>query len=180
MKKTQYIAVMLCITSTVLGVDLSGRFGMGVGFSPASGSALLPIDYAVTKYAFSSKIAVEPIFQYSYDVQRNGEEISNISTAFLILMDYTLKGHEQTNIYGKIGLGFEFYEPDGATDPMYVGVFPFGFGIEYFFAKRFSINVSALSKGQFTMNPGNTEGSDVFVLIGNGKPTVYVNFCWYY
>ena len=174
------VTALLLLVGTMSSVDMAGHFGMGVGFSPSVSSALVPMDIAVTKFGLSNKIALEPIVHLHYVMKSNDTKTTDVNSFFELLVDYTFKSHEQTNVYLKAGLGGGTDVPEGAAKSSYLLEVPMGFGLEYFFVRRFSANLSALSAIEFTLNPGNVDGTEISTRLGNYRPSFYFNLFWYY
>ncbi|MCX7994217.1 MAG: hypothetical protein N3A65_00370 [candidate division WOR-3 bacterium] len=163
--------------------DLSGRIGMGLGFTPdvyqeSAGEIItLPVvDLAVTRIGLNPNLVLEPTFQFTV---RNANDNTSIHLAMSGLVNFLLKGHQKTNLYGKAGLGFLFYSPGGGAESEFGFNLPFGFGLEHFISEHFSLNLAALSGFTFISNP--PEGGDTFmeVKFGNAKPFAFY-LVWYY
>uniref|UniRef100_A0A7C6EFY9 Outer membrane protein beta-barrel domain-containing protein n=1 Tax=candidate division WOR-3 bacterium TaxID=2052148 RepID=A0A7C6EFY9_UNCW3 len=174
---------LLSIIVMVCGFDLTGRIGMGLGFSPdvyqESSNELITlpvIDLAVTRIGLNSKFAVEPIFQFTL---RNANDRTSINLAVSGLGNFLMKGHQKTNLYAKAGFGFMLFSPGGGADTEFGFNLPFGFGLEHFVSEHFSLNLAALSGFTFISNP--PAGGDTYmeVRIGNAKPFAFY-MVWYY
>ncbi|HEX7319843.1 MAG TPA: hypothetical protein VF399_05760 [bacterium] len=175
---------LVAAIALVGAVDLDGRIGMGLGFSPdtylESGLTTLGfpvIDLAVTKFGFSPKMAVEPIFQFT---MVNANDNTSIRFRLDALLDILMKGHSKTNVYAKAGLGFMFYSTGapGADAEFGLSV-PFGFGLEHFCSEHFSINLAAISGLTFISNPPAGGDSYLNFKLGNEKPFAFY-LLWYY
>jgi hypothetical protein len=176
MKK--FIVFLLSAVVMLVAVDLDGKIGMGLGFSPDTyleGSALgLPvIDIAVTKIGLKPHLAVEPIAQFTL----SGNGGTDIYFALSALGNWIIRGHRKTNLYAKLGLGFMLDTSDPET--MFGFNLPFGFGLEHFVSEHFSLNLSALSGFTYISNPQNTSGSHYELKLGNQKPFAFY-LLWYY
>ncbi len=175
---------LVAAIALVGAVDLEGRIGMGLGFSPDTylESELTTlgfpiIDLAVTKYGLSPKMALEPIFQFT---MVNANDNTSIRFRLDALLDFLMKGHSKTNVYAKAGLGFMFYSSGvtGADAEFGLSV-PFGFGLEHFCSEHFSINLAALSGLTFISNPPAGGDSYLNFKLGNEKPFAFY-LLWYY
>jgi len=175
--------VFICLFAVVaiLGaVDLDGRIGMGLGFSPDTyvegGTLGLPvIDIAVTRIGLGPKLAVEPILQFGLE----GDGSTVIDFALAGLGNFLLKGHSKTNLYGKAGLGFMLHSPGGGADSKFGFNLPFGFGLEHFVSEHFSVNLAALSGFTFISHPAPGQDTYMEVKLGNAKPFAFY-VLWYY
>ena len=180
MKKI-WIGLFACVI-ILSAVDLEGKIGMGLGFSPDTyqesgglGLSLPIIDIAVTKIGLSPKMAIEPIIQFTL----KGAGATSVHVALSGLGDFLVKGHNKTNLYGKAGLGFMINSPGGGAETTFGFNLPFGFGLEHFVSENFSINLTALSGITFISNP--TTGGDSYLefKLGNEKPFAFY-LLWYY
>ncbi|MEO0185139.1 MAG: hypothetical protein ABIL22_02570 [candidate division WOR-3 bacterium] len=177
-------AIALLALIAVLGAyDLTGRIGMGLGFTPdvfleASGGVItLPvIDLAVTRIGLNPKLSLEPIFQFTLQDANNN---TSINFALAGLGNFLFKGHQKTNLYAKAGLGFMLYSPGGGADTRFGFNLPFGFGLEHFVSEHFSLNLAALSGFTFISNPPGGGDSYMQVKLGNAKPFAFY-LLWYY
>jgi hypothetical protein len=175
------ILIAIIALITIAGaVDLTGRIGMGLGFTPDVydtggffGLGLGSVDIAVTRLGLNEKWSVEPIAQFALD----GNGSDGVYFALSGLGNMLFKGHSKTNVYGKIGLGF-MLDTHG-TETMFGFNLPFGFGLEHFINNHFSINLAALSGFAFVSNPGGVDGSYYQVRFGNEKPFA-LYLLWYY
>ncbi len=174
----KFLILLVGIVILLQAHDLEGKIGMGLGFSPDTyleGSAwgFPVIDIAVTKIGLKPKLALEPIVQFSLA----GNGASNVYFALSALGNFLLKGHNKTNLYGKLGIGFKIDTSDPET--MFGFNLPFGFGLEHFVSEHFSINLSALSGFTYISNPQNVSGSYYEFKLGNEKPFAFY-LLWYY
>ncbi len=171
MKKILLVAVLAI--SLGMAVDLSGRIGMGLGWSPSQttiGTIPLPItDIAVTRIGLGPKLSVEPIFQFTTS------DVEGIDLYFKLycMGNYVFKSHSKTNVYLKGGLGFSVLNATGG-DLTTIGV-PLGFGLEYFCGEHWSVNFASLSGFQLYSNGG----SETEIKFGNDKPFAFY-FLFYY
>lgn len=178
------ILIGLVVTVMMLGaVSLDGKIGMGLGFAPdgdIDGFSIPIIDIAVTRYGLSPTRAIEPIFQFTMKSMGDGADVTSTGVKLSGLLNFLLRGHKKTNIYGKIGLGFGF-SSSGITGAETEITFelPFGFGIEHFCSEHFSINLAAISGFRYISNPQYMEGSDLTLKLGNDKPFAFY-LLWYY
>jgi hypothetical protein len=175
MRKTLLAILLLASVGLLNAVDLNGRIGMGMGWSPdgqtAIGTSTFPLaDIAVTRIGLSEKLAVEPIFQFTLS---NANDATSYFFKLYGLGNFLVKGHAKTNLYAKAGLGFTL-EKDGDLDAVISFGLPFGFGIEHFCSDHFSINLAAHS-GIFFV----TEPSAFQVKLGNDRPFAFY-LMWYY
>ncbi|MEO0123335.1 MAG: hypothetical protein ABIL69_04955 [candidate division WOR-3 bacterium] len=174
---------LLSFIVLVSAYNLSGRIGMGLGFTPdvyqesANELITLPvIDLAVTRYGLNPNLILEPTFQFTL---RNANDRTSINLVMNGLVNFLIKGHQKTNLYGKAGFGFLLFSPGGGADSEFGFNLPFGFGLEHFVSEHFSLNLAALSGFTFISNP--PEGGDTYmeVKIGNAKPFAFY-MVWYY
>jgi hypothetical protein len=154
---------------------MDGKIGMGLGWSPQNtnlgGLFVLPVtDIAVTRYALSSSMILEPIFQFTFD---SGDSLDYLLFKLSALGNFLMKGHEKTNLYAKAGLGIVM-DKYGSGDMEFAFQLPFGFGLEHFVSDHFSINLAALSGFTFS-----SAGSQMEVKLGNDKPFAFY-LMWYY
>jgi hypothetical protein len=175
MRKTLLALLLLASVSLLSAVDLDGKIGMGIGWSPQStnvgGLIVLPItDIAVTRVGLGPKLAVEPIFQFTFD---SGDSLDYLLFKLAALGDFLMKGHTKTNLYAKAGLGIAM-EKYGSADMEFAFQLPFGFGLEHYVSDHFSINLAALSGLSFS-----SAGSQIEVKLGNDKPFAFY-LMWYY
>lgn len=169
------LLVVALAFSVAVAVDLDGRIGMGLGWSPsreAVGEFVLPVtDIAVTRIGLGPKLSVEPIFQFTM----SDFEAIDMRFKLYCLANMLFKGHSKTNVYLKGGLGFGMTDFEGGGDALVeIGV-PFGFGLEYFCGEHWSVNFSSLS-GLQLMSRGDSE---VEIKLGNDKPFAFF-FLFYY
>jgi hypothetical protein len=175
MRKTLLAILLLASAGLLNAFDLDGRFGMGLGWSPGGtnmGSLLfLPVtDIAVTRIGLGPNLAVEPIFQFTFD---SGDSFDYLLFKLSALGNFLLKGHAKTNLYAKAGLGLVM-DKYGSGD-MEIGFsLPFGFGLEHFISDHFSLNLAALSGFSFS-----SASSQMEVKLGNDKPFAFY-LLWYY
>ncbi|MEO0095768.1 MAG: hypothetical protein ABIL46_01080 [candidate division WOR-3 bacterium] len=174
---------VLSIIALLSAFDLSGRIGMGLGFTPdvylesENGIITLPvIDLAVTRIGLKPNLSLEPIFQFNL---RNANDNTSVGFALSGLANYLIKGHQKTNLYAKVGFGFMLYSPGGGADSEFGFNLPFGFGLEHFVSEHFSLNLAALSGFTFISNPPVGGDSYMEVKIGNAKPFAFY-LLWYY
>ncbi|MGB9720849.1 MAG: hypothetical protein ACPL28_05145 [bacterium] len=175
---------LLAIIALVNAFDLSGRIGMGLGFTPdvylesdAGGVITLPvIDLAVTRIGLNPKLALEPMFLFALE---NRNDNTSINFALAGLGNFLFKGHQKTNLYAKVGLGFMLYSPGGNADTRFGFNLPFGFGLEHFVSEYFSLNLAALSGFTFISNPPGGGDSYMQVKLGNARPFAFY-LVWYY
>lgn len=177
------LLALVGLIAVVGAVNLDGRLGMGVGMSPdaylesaALGLPVAVIDIAVTKIGMNPKMSLEPIFQFTL---QSANDITSTYFDLSVLADLLMKGHSKTNVYAKIGLGFQMLSPGGGADSEFGFNLPFGFGLEHFISEHCSINLSALSGFTF-LNYAPGGGDSYFnIKLGNEKPfALYV--LWYY
>jgi hypothetical protein len=176
MRKTLLAILLLASVGLLNAVDLNGRIGMGMGWSPDGqttiGTSVFPLaDIAVTRIGLSEKLSVEPIFQFTLS---NANDATGYYFKLYGLGNFLLKGHSKTNLYAKAGLGFTMDKPAGVDESTISFGLPFGFGIEHFCSEHFSINLAAHS-GIFFV----TEPSSFQVRLGNDKPFAFY-LMWYY
>jgi len=178
-------AIALIMLIAMLGAyDLSGRIGMGLGFTPdvylesgAGGLITLPvIDLAVTRIGMNPNLALEPIFQFTL---KNANDNTSVTLSLSALGNFLMKGHQKTNLYAKAGLGFMLYSPGGGAETEFGFNLPFGFGLEHFVSEHFSLNLAALSGFTFISNPPGGGDSYMEVKLGNAKPFAFY-LVWYY
>ena len=172
------VLVVLVTFAMVSAVNLNGKIGMGLGFSPDTyqeGNVLgFPvIDIAVTKIGLKPRMAIEPIIQFTL----SGDGDSDIYFALSGLGNFLVKGHNKTNLYTKLGLGFVLDTSDPET--MFGFSLPFGIGLEHFASEHFSINLAAMSGFTYISNPQNVDGSYYELKLGNKKPFTFY-LLWYY
>lgn len=175
MRKFLLATLLLVSVGLLSAVDLDGRIGMGIGWSPEAtnvgGLFTLPVtDIAVTRIGLGPKLAVEPIFQFTFDT---GDSLKYLLFKLYGLGNFLIKGHAKTNFYAKAGLGLSM-DKVGSGDMNVAFHLPFGFGIEHFCSEHFSINLAALSGFAFS-----SAGSQMEVKIGNDKPFAFY-LLWYY
>jgi len=175
MRKTLLAILLLASVGLLNAVDMDGKIGMGLGWSPENtnigGLVLLPVtDIAVTRIGLGPKLVVEPIFQFTFD---SGDSLDYLLVKLAALGNFLLKGHEKTNLYAKAGLGV-IMDKYGSADMEFAFQLPFGFGIEHFCSDHFSINLAALSGFSF-----NSRGSQMEFKLGNNKPFAFY-LMWYY
>lgn len=169
------LLVVALALSLGAAVDLDGRIGMGLGWSPSRenvGEFVLPVtDIAVTRIGLGPKLSVEPIFQFTMS------DFDQIDMYFKLycLGNILFKGHEKTNIYLKGGLGFSMLDQEGGGDALVTIGLPFGFGLEYFCGKHWSVNFASLSGLQIA----SQGDSQVEIKLGNDKPFSFY-FLFYY
>jgi|UniRef100_A0A7V3VTE0 hypothetical protein len=177
------IFALLSIIALVCGFDMTGRIGMGLGFSPdvyqESANELIAlsvVDLAVTRIGLNSKLVIEPVFQFTL---KNAMDNTNVYFTISGLGNFVMKGHQKTNLYAKAGLGFMLFSPGGGEETIFGFNLPFGFGLEHFVSEHFSLNLAALSGFTFISNP--PEGGDTYmeVKFGNAKPFAFY-MVWYY
>ncbi len=177
-------AIALFALIAILGAyDLTGRIGMGLGFTPdtylesSTGTFALPvIDLAVTRIGMNPKLVLEPIFQFTL---KNANDNTSMNFALSALGNFLFKGHQKTNLYAKAGIGFMLYAPGGNADTEFGFNLPFGFGLEHFVSEHFSLNLAALSGFTFISNPPVAGDSYMEVKLGNAKPFAFY-LVWYY
>lgn len=184
----KYVFIGLTAMTAMLGaVNLEGRVGMGLGFSPdtyleGAGAAIgIPIiDLAVTKLGLNPKISLEPLLQFSMTSIGNGTSVTQTTFKIQGLADYLVKGHSKTNLYGKFGLGLLFFSPGGGANSEVGFNLPFGVGLEHFLSDHFSVNLAALSGITFISNPP-IAGAESYMnfKLGNDKPFAFY-LLWYY
>ena len=175
MRKTFLAILLLASVGLLNAVDLDGRIGMGLGWSPQStnvgGLIVLPVtDIAVTRIGLSPSLAVEPIFQFTFD---SGDSLDYLLFKLSALGNFLMKGHAKTNLYAKAGLGIAM-DKYGGGDMEFAFNLPFGFGLEHFCSEHFSINLAALSGFSFS-----SAGSLMEIKLGNDKPFAFY-LMWYY
>jgi len=169
------LLVVALAFSVGVAVDLDGRIGMGLGWSPSQtdiGGILLPVtDIAVTRIGLGPKLSVEPVFQFTMS------DFEGVDMHFRLycLANMLFKGHEKTNVYLKGGLGFGMTDYTGGGDALIEVAVPFGFGLEYFCGEHWSVNFSSLS-GLVLQSQGESE---VEIKLGNDKPFAFF-FLFYY
>jgi len=173
MKKILLVAALAI--SLGVAVDLDGRIGMGLGWSPSQtdvGGILLPVtDIAVTRIGLGPKLSVEPIFQFTTS------DMEGIDMYFKLycLGNYVFKSHSKTNVYLKGGLGFSLLDETGGGDALVTFGVPFGFGLEYFCGEHWSVNFASLSGLQIA----SQGGTQTEIKFGNDKPFAFY-FLFYY
>uniref|UniRef100_A0A7V0Z574 Outer membrane protein beta-barrel domain-containing protein n=1 Tax=candidate division WOR-3 bacterium TaxID=2052148 RepID=A0A7V0Z574_UNCW3 len=174
---------LLSIIALFFGFDLTGRIGMGLGFSPdvyqeaANELITLPVvDLAVTRIGLKPKMVIEPIFQFTL---KNANDNTSIYLAISGLGNFLMKGHQKTNLYAKGGLGFMLFSPGEGADTEFGFNLPFGFGLEHFVSEHFSLNLAALSGITFISNPPSGGDTYIEVKFGNAKPFAFY-MVWYY
>lgn len=182
MKRGAFVLIMAI--AMLSAFDLSGRIGMGLGFTPdvylesdVGGLITLPVvDLAVTRIGLNPKLAVEPVFQFTL---RNANDNTITGFALSALGNFLLKGHQKTNLYTKAGIGFMLFAPGGGADTQFGFNIPFGFGLEHFVSEHFSLNLAALSGFTFISNPPLGGDSYMELKLGNAKPFAFY-LLWYY
>lgn len=174
MRKTLLAILLLASVGLLNAVDLDGRIGMGFGWSPERtnvGVIPLPVsDIFVTRVGLGPNLAVEPIFQFTFD---SGDSLDYLLFKLAALGNFLIKGHAKTNLYAKAGLGIAM-DKNGSADMEFAFNLPFGFGIEHFCSEHFSVNLAALSGLSFS-----SAGSQMEVKLGNDKPFAFY-LLWYY
>jgi len=177
------IVGIAAIVAMVSAVDLDGKIGMGLGWAPdgeeiVTGIEFPVVDIAVTRYGLSPTMAIEPIIQFTMYNESDGASETDTDIKFAGLLNFLVKGHNKTNIYGKGGLGFGISSVEGGETEI-VFELPFGFGLEHFCSEHFSINLAALSGFRYVSNPDNVSGSTIQIKLGNDKPFAFY-LLWYY
>jgi hypothetical protein len=130
MKKLFPLFLILAL-STVFAVDMSGKIGMGAGWTLGSGFAP---NTAITKFGLGEKLVLEPSFTFSY--MKNGEGTYHFDLQALFA--YALMAHEKTNFYAKAGISFGTQKEPKMTS---FGI-PLGLGLEHFISDHFAVDVN--------------------------------------
>ena len=135
MKKLFPLFLILAL-STGFAVDMSGKIGMGAGWT--LGSTGFAPNTAITKFALGEKLVMEPALTFSFSSESNGESTSEYEFDLRLLFAYALMAHAKTNFYAKGGISFGM-----AKEPkmMSFGV-PLGLGLEYFVSKHFAVDIN--------------------------------------
>ncbi len=175
MKKLIPLLLILLI-STALAVDMKGKIGMGVGWnSGIPGGGVFP-NTAVTKLGLGERMILEPVFGFTLISESSGGSSEQTTHFFLMaLFDYTFLSHEKTNIYGKAGLKFGFYNPPFGISTNEFGL-PVGVGLEHFVSEHFSIDLNTISGLTFTSYEGG--GSRTIISLNN--QIFVLGLVWYY
>ena len=174
MKKIVFLILILLVGVISLNArDMSGRFGLGMGWSRIGdgvGSLRAP-DHIFTKIGLSSNLVFEPML--GLDIEGyDGETTTTISIA--VAIDYIFLSHAKTNIYFGGGLGFSSLSP-----PVGNGITEFGLifdvGLEHFVSAYFSLNLSMRS--QFMKSSmGDYSTSEFYI----GNQSLNFGLVWYY
>ncbi|MDH5683924.1 MAG: outer membrane beta-barrel protein [candidate division WOR-3 bacterium] len=130
--------------STVFAVDMSGKLGMGIGWTV--GSSGIP-DAAITKFALGEKLVLEPALLFSFTSMSNDESESNYEFNLNLLLAYALMAHEKTNFYAKAGISFGMEKEPKMTS---FGI-PLGLGLEYFVSDHFAVDLNHVMGFNYTM-----------------------------
>lgn len=125
--------------STVFAVDMSGKLGMGIGWTV--GSSGIP-DAAITKFALGEKLVLEPTLTFDYE--SNDEK--NHELDLNLLLAYALMAHERTNFYAKAGISFGLVKEPKMTS---FGI-PLGLGLEYFVNEHFAVDINHVMGFEYT------------------------------
>lgn len=174
MKKLFPLFLILTL-SIVFAVDMSGKFGMGVGWTV--GSEGFGPHYATTKFGLGEKLVLEPTLHFSYtSYSSEGVDDYEYNLDLAVLFAYALMAQEKTNLYGKAGIGFGLSVPtmDGGISTTFFGI-PLRLGFEHFMSEHFAVDLNAKMGLNFNKT-GDTETTN-FTL---SNQAITAGFVWYY
>lgn len=159
---------LIPIVSTVLAVDMKGKFGMGVGWS--AGSAKFTPDYAITKFGIGEKLVLEPMLYFGFTSLSNGASTSSYEVDLNMLLAFALMAHEKTNVYAKAGINFGLVKEPKV---MHFGI-PMGLGLEHFVSDHFAVDLNAGMGFSYWSN------SAKLLMFTLGNSYIRAGLVWYY
>jgi hypothetical protein len=175
MKKIIFLILILLFGVISLDArDMSGRFGLGLGWSEIGdgmGSLIRAPDHVFTKIGLSSRLMFKPMLGINIEGY-DGETTTTISVE--VAINYIFLSHAKSNLYFGGGLSYSSISPPVGNGVTELGLI-FDVGLEHFVSSYFSLDLSMRS--QFVKSSmGGYSTSELYI----GNQSVNFGLVWYY
>lgn len=177
MKKVALLVLVLLVGVINLNArDMSGKIGMGIGWSGIGLTTqgqpiIIAPDLAGVAIGLSSNMVLHPAFNLY--VQSEDEQTTTTISAGLFL-DYIFMSHDKTNLSLSGGFSFGVESPPEGENTTEIGLLA-GVGLEHFISDYFSIRTT-LQQEFANRSIGDASNSTTYL----GTQFLNLSLMWYY